>query len=141
MKLDPRIQDLIKGHGLILYDGECGFCQFWVQFILKRDPKAYFVFAPLQAPWTQALHGKTPISEFDTVILYEENQLFLKSSAVLRIISKLKFPWNLLKIFFVFPICIENFIYDEIAKRRKLLSVYLKCPILNNEERKRFLNY
>ena len=38
----------LKNHGLIFYDGECGFCQFWIQFLLKRDYKNYFLFAPLQ---------------------------------------------------------------------------------------------
>gem|GEM_PF-342903 len=38
----------LKNHGLIFYDGECGFCQFWIQFLLKRDHKNYFLFTPLQ---------------------------------------------------------------------------------------------
>ncbi len=33
---------------VILYDGVCNLCWFWVQFILKRDKKHIFYFVPLQ---------------------------------------------------------------------------------------------
>ena len=30
---------------IVLFDGECNFCDASVQFIIKRDPKGYFQFA------------------------------------------------------------------------------------------------
>ena len=34
---------------VILFDGECNFCDPSVQFIIKRDPYAHFHFASLQS--------------------------------------------------------------------------------------------
>ena len=35
---------------VILFDGVCNFCSFWVRFVIRRDPKGLFRFAPLQSP-------------------------------------------------------------------------------------------
>ncbi len=123
MITDPKILIKLKGRGLVLYDGDCGFCQFWVQFILKRDRKGSFVCAPLQAEWTKALHAHAyEGSGFNTIFLYEDGVLYQKSSAALRIFSRLTFPWQLARIFFVIPQTIRDYIYDAIAKRRYRLS-------------------
>ena len=37
----------------VLYDGECGFCNFWVHWILKKDTKNNFLFASLQSDFGQ----------------------------------------------------------------------------------------
>lgn len=34
---------------IILFDGDCNFCNQSVQFIINRDPKGYFQFASLQS--------------------------------------------------------------------------------------------
>ena len=34
---------------IILFDGECSFCNFWVKFVVKRDKKDLFRFASLQS--------------------------------------------------------------------------------------------
>ena len=95
-----EIEAKISNHGLVLYDGKCGFCQFWVQFILDRDSSSYFLFAPLQAKWATDLHQKSLDQDFDTLLLYENKVLFEKSTAALRIAKKLKWPWKILWILF-----------------------------------------
>ncbi|MEC8251574.1 MAG: DCC1-like thiol-disulfide oxidoreductase family protein, partial [Planctomycetota bacterium] len=38
----------MTGHGdnpLILFDGECNLCNGFVQFVIRRDPRARFRFA------------------------------------------------------------------------------------------------
>ena len=34
---------------ILFYDGVCGLCNRFVQFVLRRDPNAVFRFAPLQS--------------------------------------------------------------------------------------------
>ena len=36
---------------VVLFDGVCGLCNAWVDFILKRDPSGLFKFAPLQGEY------------------------------------------------------------------------------------------
>jgi predicted DCC family thiol-disulfide oxidoreductase YuxK len=39
----------------VIFDGVCHLCQGAVQFIIKRDPQARFVFTPLQSELAQQL--------------------------------------------------------------------------------------
>ena len=37
-------------HAIILFDGVCNFCDASVNFVIRRDKRGYFRFAPLQEP-------------------------------------------------------------------------------------------
>lgn len=112
-----------QNKNIVLFDGDCSFCNFWVKFILKRDPKKQFVFHSLQSELGKELRKKHQISEqLDTLIyLNKNNKAFIKSGAALRIASKLKFPWFLAIVFIVIPPFIRNWVYDLIAKNRHKL--------------------
>ena len=45
-------------HGVVLFDGTCGFCEGSVRFIARRDRDAYFRFAPSQWPQAQEALAK-----------------------------------------------------------------------------------
>ena len=56
-------------HPILLYDGVCGLCNRFVQFILRRDRDAVFRFAALQSAFAATIlarHGANP-SALDTV--------------------------------------------------------------------------
>lgn len=112
-----------QNKNIVLFDGDCSFCSFWVKFILKRDPKKQFVFHSLQSELGKELRKKHQISEqLDTLIyINKNNKAFIKSGAALRIASKLKFPWFLAIVFIVIPPFIRNWVYDLIAKNRHKL--------------------
>ena len=38
-----------KNQSLILFDGVCNFCNYWVNFIIDRDKQNVFKFAALQS--------------------------------------------------------------------------------------------
>ncbi|MBK8371996.1 MAG: DUF393 domain-containing protein [Saprospiraceae bacterium] len=38
-----NIREISEKHPVILFDGDCKFCNFWVQFVLKRDKKINFI--------------------------------------------------------------------------------------------------
>ena len=44
-----------KEEQVVLFDGVCNLCNGFVQFIIKRDPKARFKFAALQSELGQRL--------------------------------------------------------------------------------------
>ena len=41
--------------GIILFDGVCNLCERSVQFIIRHDPDAKFMFAPLQSVYARTL--------------------------------------------------------------------------------------
>ena len=127
---------------IILFDGECNFCDSSVQFIIKRDPKGLFHFASLQSPTGQELQKKHQVPEdIDSIVLIEKGEAYYKSAAALRICRHLKGAWKLFYGFIIVPRFIRNVAYDIIAKNRykwfgkKEESCMLPSPSI----RKRFI--
>jgi predicted DCC family thiol-disulfide oxidoreductase YuxK len=142
MDMPGKAAEVLKkteGKGLVFYDGECGFCQFWVQFILERDSAGHFLFAPLQAPWAAELHGRAAKKVLETILLLERGEVFERSTAVLRVFGRLGWPWKLAKIFLLVPSALRNAVYDAIARRRHGIMAAPTCRIPSPEERERFL--
>lgn len=128
---------------LILFDGVCNLCNNSVTFIIKRDKHNQFLFAPLQGTTAEALLNKHKIdtTKIDSIILYHpESGLYFKSSAALKIASKLGWPLKMMLVFFVIPPFIRNWIYDVIAKNRyKWFGKEDQCMIPTKELQEKFM--
>lgn len=104
---------------IILFDGTCNFCNFWVGFVIKRDAKNVFRFASLQSAIGQELRMKHQVSNgLDTVVLIKNNRVYIKSNAALEIVKELKSLWFLMYGFKIIPAFIRDWIYDVVAKYR-----------------------
>lgn len=127
---------------IILFDGECNFCDSNVQFIIKRDPAAHFLFTSLQSKAGQQLVKQHHIpSDVDSLVLIENNKAFTKSSAALRIAKKLDGLWHLLFLFILVPPVIRNGVYDFVARNRYKWFGKKEdaCALPSPEIRKRFI--
>ena len=125
---------------IILFDGECNFCNRNVQFVIKRDPKAVFKFASQQSEIGQQLLKKYNISkEENSLILLQNGRLFTKSTAALKISKNLHFFWKILYIFIVVPKPIRDYGYDLIAKNRYKWFKDETCSIPSSSTYNRFL--
>ena len=85
-----------------------------------------------------------PLHEYETLLLVENGQLFIKSDAVLRIVRQLPLPlplpWPLLTCFRWVPRCLRDGIYDVIARNRyKWFGKRDVCLVPGDVERERFL--
>ncbi|SEG41828.1 Predicted thiol-disulfide oxidoreductase YuxK, DCC family [Halpernia humi] len=131
-----------SGKYYVLYDGECGFCNFWVAWILKNDKNDLFLFSALQSEFGQnflterGLENKT----FDTLYLYAPQHFYLsKSSAVLKIASLLGGVFSLFSFFKIIPRFFRDKVYDLIStNRQKIASA--KCYLPTAQERKKFID-
>lgn len=127
---------------IILFDGVCNLCNYWVNFILKRDLNNSFLFAALQSKAGQELLTKfnLSITNFDTFILIDGDSFQTKSDAAISIVSKLSGWPKILLIGKIIPRFLRNFIYDLIAKNRyKIFGKKESCRVPTNEEREKFL--
>jgi predicted DCC family thiol-disulfide oxidoreductase YuxK len=126
---------------IVLFDGDCHFCDWSVQFIIKHDHKGIYYFAPLQSKRAQVLLEKHQISfDVNSIVLIENENAFIKSCAVLRICRNLNGIWRLLYLFNVLPKRLLNSFYDVIAKNRyKWFGKKTHCQIYPEDIRKRFL--
>lgn len=127
---------------LILFDGECNFCNSSVQFIIKRDFKGYFHFASLQSDYGQSLLKKYRIpADTDSLVLIENNTAYLKSTAALRICKKMNSHMKWLYLFIVIPSPLRDLFYNIFAMYRyRWFGKTNSCMLPPPEIRKRFLS-
>lgn len=127
---------------IILFDGVCNFCDASVQFIIKRDPAAHFLFTSLQSEKGLELTKKYAIPEdVDSLVLIENGKAFTKSSAALRIAKKLDGLWHLFFLFILVPRKIRDGVYNYVAKNRYKWFGKKEdaCTLPSIEQRKRFI--
>ena len=128
-------------HAVILFDGVCNFCNSTVNFIIDNDPNRYFKFAASQSVEGQALLVKYDIwqTDIDTIILIEDEKVYTRSTAVLKISSKLSGWTSILHDFIIIPEFIRDSLYDLFAKfRYKIFGKREVCRVPTPEERSRF---
>lgn len=110
-----------REHAVIFYDGECGLCDRLVQFVLPRDPDGYFHFAALQSDYARSALAQAglPTDDFDTMVLIESGRAYVRSTAALRVLRRLRGPWPVFYASIVVPLPIRDFVYGLIARNRK----------------------
>ncbi|EGV44749.1 DUF393 domain-containing protein [Bizionia argentinensis JUB59] len=135
---------LPKHKQLVLFDGVCNLCNDAINYVIKHDKNNVFMFAPLQSEIGKQLINEYNIDtqKIDSILLYSfENGLFHKSTAALKIASKLGFPLNLMVVFFIIPTFIRNWVYDFIARNRyKWYGKKEACIIPTKELKAKFLD-
>src|SRR5262249_32494501 len=125
----------------IFYDGDCGLCDRFVQFVLRHDHRAYFRFATLQSEsGREALQQiGLPETNLQTVVLAEGNHSYIRSTATLRVCRKLAQPWPLLYVLIAVPVSWRDGIYSLISRNRKRwFKSPAQCPVMPPEWRRRF---
>lgn len=128
---------------LIFFDGVCNLCNSSIQYIIKRDKKDVFMFAPLQSEAAKNMPElqEADILKSDSIVLYEPRKgVSIKSTAVLKIGKHLGFPSNVLVIFRIVPRFIRDAVYDYIAKNRyKWYGKRAQCMVPTAEIKAKFL--
>jgi predicted DCC family thiol-disulfide oxidoreductase YuxK len=127
---------------IILFDGVCNLCSGFMQFVYKRDSKRLFKFAWLQDDKSkEILEWLNLDSEnFQTIIFIENEYPYFKSTAFLKIIKYLRFPWPILTVGYIFPRFIRDWIYDYVAENRyKWFGKKEKCMVPMRDMVDRFL--
>jgi len=133
---------LIDEIQIILFDGVCNFCNFWVNFVIKRDKEDLFRFAALQSEKAKEFIGNFNFdtSKLDTFILVAGNKIFTKSTAALMICKQLNGLIKILYPFIILPKFFRDFIYDLVAENRyKLFGRKESCRVPTEEEKLKFL--
>ncbi len=106
---------LIKKERIVIFDGVCGFCNKSIDLLMRLDKNKIFKYTSLQGEHVKKLDIS---KDLDSIIFYDEGELYYKSTAVLKILRSLGGIWILLDVFFIIPSFIRDFIYDIIAKYR-----------------------
>ena len=137
-----EIAGIGAGHPVIIYDGNCRMCSGFVRFILRRDARDCFRFVAAQSPLGTAIYQYYGLEavEYETNILLENGQAWLKSESSLRIFEHLGFPWSMVAIGRLLPLGIRDRLYEVIARNRlRWFGVRKTCYLLEPGQDARFL--
>ncbi|MDZ4716219.1 MAG: DCC1-like thiol-disulfide oxidoreductase family protein [Cytophagales bacterium] len=127
---------------IILFDGVCNLCNGFVRFVLPRDRKEAFLFGSLQSVRVREMLRNYSYSSdsLSTVVLLEQNQLYTRSTAVLRIARKLGGGWPLFYGFIIIPRFLRDGLYDLLARNRyRLFGQREICMVPTPEWKARFI--
>ncbi|MFT5778666.1 MAG: putative DCC family thiol-disulfide oxidoreductase YuxK [Crocinitomicaceae bacterium] len=125
---------------IVLYDGECGFCNRSVSFILKREKSDVLHFSALQSSFTEALFKEKnwELPDLNTFYFIEDGVKYERSTAALRVTKYLKAPSSWLRVFKIIPRAFRDWCYNFLAKRRQRISKGF-CVVPSAEQRARFM--
>lgn len=126
---------------IVFFDGECGVCNFWVQWILERDKKDAFMFASLQSDFGQKFLSERGLNTkvFNTMYLWKPGQYYLeKSKAILKIANLLGGIYKFSSLGKIIPSFLSDKVYDTVSKNRMKLANQ-KCYLPTPHQRAKFI--
>lgn len=127
--------------GIILFDGTCAFCEGSVKFTARRD-NGYFRFGASQTPEAGAILAQYGVDRESarSIILIEDGQVYLRSTATLRIARRLTAPWRWAAVFLWVPVPIRDAVYRVVAAiRKRIAGESNACEIPPPEIRQRLI--
>jgi len=130
----------MSNKSIILFDGDCNFCNYWVKYVIERDKKDKFRFTSLQSDTGKELLKQYNLKDdLETVVLIENNKAKTKSTVALHIFKELGSIYQMVMIFIIVPKFIRDAVYSLVAKYRKRLMKNESCLIPNQEVKDKFL--
>ncbi len=133
----------LENKKIILFDGVCNLCNNAINFVIDKDKKDIFRFAPLQSEIGKKLLEERGIdsSQTDSIVLIDPgNAYYLKSSAALHIAKELSGVYTIMGIFLYLPEALRDAVYDLVARKRyKWYGKRENCRIPTPELQKKFL--
>ena len=133
--------------GVVLFDGVCALCDASVRFLLARDRRGRFRYAPLQGETARAVLKRHPETGDDvSTVLYvramgtERETVDARSDAALLILRELGGFWKMVSWLRVVPRAIRDGVYDWIARHRYgWFGKFDACRLPDDESAERFL--
>ena len=127
---------------LVLFDGVCGLCNGFVDFLLPRDREAALLFGALQSEaGRKALRDVgLPDTTPETLVVIDEGRAYVESTGALRLFGRLPWPWRALGWLRVVPRPLRDAVYRFVARNRYgWFGKRDSCRLPSPSERARFL--
>ena len=128
-------------NNIVLFDGVCNLCNRSVDFIIRNQKSHKLQFASLQSDVGKSIVNKSGLDEIpDSVMLFVDGELLVRSDAALAISTYLKRPYVYGIIFKYVPKILRDSVYNLIAKNRyRWFGKKETCRVPSADERERFL--
>jgi predicted DCC family thiol-disulfide oxidoreductase YuxK len=131
--MDPAVGDrslILESKELVLFDGDCAYCNSWVNWIRGRDPQRRFRFVALNSAEGRSMRSELAIpSSIDSVVLVQGGKAHYKSAAAWRILRALPGYGLAGALLASVPSFLRDAGYDLIARNRHRLGLKDECEL------------
>ena len=125
---------------VIYFDGVCGLCNGFIDFVMSVDKNNVFVFSPLQSEYAKNNLPTEMTTDLKSVVVQVDGKTFTKSAAVIEVMTRLGGLWKLTSLAKVIPSFLANKAYDLVASNRyHLFGKKETCRLPTPEERQKFI--
>ena len=131
---------------ILFFDGVCNLCNAWVDFLVRRDRRKQFRYAPLQGSTFQQVLAEHPeLAAFDSLIVLHERpdgtkSILTHSAGPLFLAGRLGGVWSVARVFSILPPFLRDAGYRLVARTRyALFGKKATCRLPTPEERALFL--
>lgn len=130
-------------HPVLLFDGVCNLCNGAINWVIDRDTRGKYRFAPLQSGVAKEAVEAAGVkweSLPDSFILIDGKGVHTRSEAALRVAIGLGWPWKAMAVFLPVPRWLRDGVYAWVARNRyRWFGKQEQCRIPTPELRSRFL--
>ena len=132
---------LSPSHPIIFFDGYCGLCNHFIDWVIRRDSGHRMRYASLQGVTAQHMIRQLETSVPDSIILWQEGQHLVRSAAVAAVLKSLGGPWRRIgSVIELIPTALADRGYDLIARNRyRWFGKKDRCRLPSSAERHLFL--
>lgn len=133
---------------VLLYDGQCGLCNWTVRRLLATDPAGRLHYAPLQSEPAQAYLRSQglPTADFNSLVFVPDwnhpapGGSLLRTDGALAAAAVVGGPWRLVTWLRVLPAWLRDPFYKLVARSRyALFGEYRPAPLPDPTWERRFL--
>jgi predicted DCC family thiol-disulfide oxidoreductase YuxK len=116
---------------IVLFDGECGFCQRMACWVAERDGTGRILLGSLQGE-VAAVLGEKRSAEHRSVVLWEGSRRIEGAEAVWLILQRIGGFWSWVGLVgAIFPKAWANFAYRWVARHRHRWQKDSECKHLS----------
>lgn len=125
---------------VIFFDGYCGLCNGFIDFMMRVDKTGQFKFSPLQSEYAKANLNPDDVQDLKSIVVLIDGKTYRKAEGVFMALSSLGGIWKVSAIVGSLPSGILNFGYDMVAENRyKIFGKNETCRLPTPKERSRFI--
>lgn len=126
---------------VLFFDGVCGLCNRFVDFILRHDHRGALRLAPLQGATAESLLKAEDRESLSSVVLQDGDRSLRRSAAVVRVLWRLGVFWRVAgTLMWLIPLPLRDLGYTFVAGNRyRLFGKKETCRMPTPDERDRLL--
>lgn len=125
---------------IVYFDGVCGLCNRFVDFLIRHDRARRLRFAPLQGETAARRLGGSGTMGLTTILFEADGRVSERSTAALEALARLRGAVRLLALLRVVPRPVRDAVYDWVARHRYgWFGRRESCRLPAPEEREVFL--